>query len=292
MFAVYAESTSTDDPLSGLVVGERPEPEAPDDWVTVQVRAAAINHHDYWSLQGVGLPDDRLPMILGCDAAGTTEDGTEVVVHSVISDPAWTGDETLDPKRSLLSERWQGTFAERVRVPARNVVPKPDDAVVRAGRLSADGVADGVPDAVHPVRPAAGRQRAGAGRRRRRGDSGHRAGAGGRDAGVRHQPGRGKKRARAEELGAHEAVETGARLPQRVDAVMETVGRPPGRTRSSRCGPAGRWSSLGRTSGFTPESGELNRIFFLQLRVHGSTMGTREELRALADFLACPAPRR
>ena len=49
-------------------------------------------------------------MILGCDAAGLDEDGNEVVVHAVISDPAWRGDETLDPKRSLLSERYQGTL--------------------------------------------------------------------------------------------------------------------------------------------------------------------------------------
>ncbi len=64
-------------------------------------------------------------MILGCDAAGVDPDGNEVVVHAVISDPAWKGDETLDPKRSLLSERYQGTLAEKVVVPARNVVPKP-----------------------------------------------------------------------------------------------------------------------------------------------------------------------
>ena len=36
-------------------------------------------------------------MILGCDAAGLDEDGNEVVVHAVISDPAWPGDETFDP---------------------------------------------------------------------------------------------------------------------------------------------------------------------------------------------------
>src|SRR6188472_962908 len=125
MFAVYAESFSKEDPLSGLVVGERPEPEVPDGWTTVTVRAAALNHHDLWSLRGVGLREEQLPMILGCDAAGTDEDGNEVVVHAVISDPAWSGDETLDPKRSLLSERYQGTMAAKVAVPRRNVVPKP-----------------------------------------------------------------------------------------------------------------------------------------------------------------------
>src|SRR3978361_265611 len=124
MFAVYAESFSSDDPLSGLVVGERPEPEVPDGWTTVTVKATSLNHHDLWSLRGVGLREEALPMILGCDAAGVDEDGNEVVVHAVISDPSWTGgDETFDPKRSLLSERYQGTLAEKVPAPSANIVP-------------------------------------------------------------------------------------------------------------------------------------------------------------------------
>ena len=125
MFAVYAESFSSDDPLAGLVLGERPEPEVPDGWTTVTVKAASLNHHDLWSLRGVGLKQEALPMILGCDAAGLDEEGNEVVVHAVISDPAWRGDETFDPKRSLLSERHQGTFADKVAVPKANVVAKP-----------------------------------------------------------------------------------------------------------------------------------------------------------------------
>src|SRR5918993_257169 len=126
MFAVYAESFSSDDPLSGLVVGERPAPEAPDGWATVTVKAASLNHHDLWSLKGVGLKEGALPMVLGCDAAGLDEDGNEVVVHAVISDPSWRGDETFDPKRSLLSERYQGTFADKVAVPRSNVIAKPE----------------------------------------------------------------------------------------------------------------------------------------------------------------------
>ena len=75
----------------------------------------------------MGISPDRLPIVLGCDAAGLDEDGNEVVVHSVIGDPdAGGGDETLDPRRSLLSERYDGTFAERVAVPRRNLVPKPE----------------------------------------------------------------------------------------------------------------------------------------------------------------------
>src|SRR6188472_2908469 len=99
MLAVAAVSFDRSDPLSGLEIGDRPDPEAPEGWTTVRVKAASLNHHDLWSLQGVGLREEALPMILGCDAAGLDEDGNEVVVHAVISDPAWTGDETFDPKR-------------------------------------------------------------------------------------------------------------------------------------------------------------------------------------------------
>jgi len=87
MFAVYAARVDADDPLSGLELGEQPEPERRDGWATVSVRAASLNHHDLWSLRGVGLSAEQLPMILGCDAAGIDEAGNEVVVHSVIGEP-------------------------------------------------------------------------------------------------------------------------------------------------------------------------------------------------------------
>src|SRR5881275_2571723 len=116
-----------EDPLRGLTIGERPEPEVPDGWTTVSVKAASLNHHDLWSLRGVGLSRDQLPMILGCDAAGLDERGNEVVVHSVVTDDSWRGDETFDPRRALLSEDHQGTLAERVAVPRRNLLPKPPE---------------------------------------------------------------------------------------------------------------------------------------------------------------------
>ena len=81
----------------------------------VRLRAAALNHHDLWSLRGVGLSADALPMVLGCDGAGVDPDGNEVIVHAVIGDPDFRGDETLDPKRSLLSERYDGTLRRRRR---------------------------------------------------------------------------------------------------------------------------------------------------------------------------------
>src|ERR1700733_9366306 len=126
MFAATAVRIDANDPLSGLELGDRPEPACPDRWTTVTVKAAALNHHDVWTLRGVGISEDQIPIVLGCDAAGLDEDGNEVVVHAVIADPlVGGGDESLDPGRSLLSERYDGTFAERVAVPRRNLVPKP-----------------------------------------------------------------------------------------------------------------------------------------------------------------------
>ena len=126
MLAARAVRIDADDPLRGLEIAEGPEPEVPDGWVLVEVRAAALNHHDLWSLKGVGLDESRLPMILGCDASGVDPDGNEVIVHAVIADPdAGDGDETLDPARSLLSEKHPGTLAQLIAVPRRNLIRKP-----------------------------------------------------------------------------------------------------------------------------------------------------------------------
>ena len=224
MLAAAATSIHPEAPLDGLTIGEMPDAVPEDGWVRVAVRAASLNHHDLWSLRGVGLPADRLPMILGCDAAGVLEDGSEVIVHAVIGDPAaGGGDETLDPKRSLLSEVYPGTLAQYVCVPARNVLPKPasigfaDAACLPTAWLTAyrmlttkaqiqpgqtvlvQGVGGGVSTAAIQLAKLLGA----------------RVWATSRDE---------AKRAAAIELGADEAFEPGARLPERVDTEMESVG--------------------------------------------------------------------
>ena len=103
MRAAFASAIKPDEPLAALTVGDLPDPAPPEGWVTVDVRASSLNRHDLWSLRGVGLPPDRLPMILGCDAAGVDADGNEVVVYPVVPNPT-------DPRGlSLLSERHPGT---------------------------------------------------------------------------------------------------------------------------------------------------------------------------------------
>ncbi|HZK37219.1 MAG TPA: zinc-binding dehydrogenase [Aeromicrobium sp.] len=284
MFAVYADSINPESPLDGLIIGERPEPEVPDGWMTVTVKAASINHHDVWSLRGVGLRAEALPMILGCDAAGIDADGNEVLVHAVISAPDWHGDETLDPKRSLLSERFQGTFADKVAVPRRNVIAKP------AGLSFAEAAC--LPTAWLTAYRMLFTQSG-----LKQGDSVLVQGAGGgvatalitlaRAAGIRvYATSRDEaKRARALEIGAHATFDTGERLPERVDAVMETVGAATWSHSIKSLRPGGTIVICGATSGDAPKAAELTRIFFLQLRVHGSTMGTRDELHGLAQFL-------
>jgi NADPH:quinone reductase-like Zn-dependent oxidoreductase len=282
VLAVFATDFDREDPLRGLEVGERPEPEPTDGWTTVAVKAASLNHHDLWSLRGVGLRREKLPMILGCDATGLDQDGNEVVVHAVISSDDWRGDETLDPKRSLLSEQHQGTLAERVAVPRRNLLPKPPELtfeeasclptawltayrmlftrgrVVPGMTVLVQGATGGVATALTVLGSAAGARVWVTSRSER-------------------------KRAEALELGADQAFESGARLPERVDLVLETVGEATWSHSIKSLKPGGTLVVSGATSGDAPPA-ELTRVFFLQLSVVGSTMGTREELERLQRF--------
>jgi NADPH:quinone reductase-like Zn-dependent oxidoreductase len=282
MFAVYAAEPNPDKPLDALRVGERPEPEVPDGWVAVSVRAASLNMHDLWTLRGVGIKPDQFPMILGCDGAGVLADGSEVVLHAVVGDASAYGDETLDPRRTLLTEKHQGTFADTVIVPKRNVLPKPDAlsfgeaacmgtawltayrmlftrSGLRPGQtMLVQGASGGVSTALIALGKAAGMRVWVTGRSE-------------------------EKRALAERLGAHQTFESGARLPERVDAVFETVGKATWAHSMRSAKPGGTIVVSGSTSGPDP-SADLQRLFFMQLRVVGSMMGTRDELAALLEF--------
>ncbi|MBO8199068.1 zinc-binding dehydrogenase [Streptomyces smyrnaeus] len=288
MFAAYAARIDKEAPLDGLELGERPEPKVPPGWMTVAVKAASLNHHDLWSLRGVGLGEESLPMILGCDAAGIDDDGNEVVLHSVIGQTGH-GVGPREP-RSILTERYQGTFAERVAVPQWNVLPKPKELsfeeaaclptawltayrmlFTNAGARPGDsvlvqGAGGGVATAAIVLGAAAGLRIFATSREE-------------------------SKRKRALELGAEAAVEAGARLPHKVDAVLETVGAATWSHSVKSLRPGGTLVISGATSGPNPPAAELNRIFFLELKVVGSTMGTKEELAGLLNFCAAKGVR-
>jgi NADPH:quinone reductase-like Zn-dependent oxidoreductase len=283
MFAVTAARFDAEEPLKALELGERPEPVPEPGWTVVTVKATSLNHHDVWTLRGVGVPASRLPIVIGCDAAGVDEDGNDVIVHAVIGDvEAGGGDETLDPGRSLLSERYDGTFAERVAVPRRNLLPKPaglsfaeaaclPTAYLTAYRMlfSKAGVEPGATVLVQGAGGGVATALILLGKA-----GGLRVWATSRTA---------EKRDRALSLGAEQVFPLGARLPERVDAVMETVGEATW-AHSLKClRPGGRIVVSGATSGPMPPA-DLVRVFFLQLCVVGSTMGSRDQLGRLARF--------
>ncbi len=283
MFAVYATAPNPDAPLDGLTVGERPDPEVPEGYVAVTVGAASLNMHDVFTLRGVGIKAEQFPMILGCDGAGTLDDGTRVAIYPVVGDPDWRGDETLDPKRTLLTEKLQGTMADTVVVPRRNVVPIPDGlttaqaAVMGTAWLTAyrmlftragltpgqtvlvQGASGGVSTALIQLGRAAGLSVLVTGRSD-------------------------EKRALAERLGAHATFPSGERLPERVDAVMDSVGEATWAHSLRSLKPGGVVVTCGATSGYGPKE-DLARVFFQQLRIVGSTMGTRAELVKLLNLV-------
>ncbi|WJK40393.1 zinc-binding dehydrogenase [Solwaraspora sp. WMMA2056] len=276
MRAVYASTIDVDDPLAALRVGELPEPDLPaSDWAVVEVRASSLNHHDLWSLRGVGLPADRLPMILGCDAAGVDAAGNDVVVYPVVPDPA-------DPRgMSILSERYPGTFADRVAVPRSHLVPKPAGLsfaeaaclptawltayrmlttrgrLDQAGSVLVQGAGGGVATAAVVIAVALGK----------------RVYATSRDP---------AKRERVAALGAT-ALAPGARLPERVDVVIETVGAATFDHSLKSAAPGARIVVSGATSGHLPAV-DLRRVFAMQLEILGTSMGTADELRGLLQL--------
>jgi NADPH:quinone reductase-like Zn-dependent oxidoreductase len=276
MRAAFASALKPDDPLSALTVGELPEAEPPDGWVTIDVRASSLNHHELWSLRGVGLPADRLPMILGCDAAGVDPDGNEVVVYAVVPDDS-------DPRGlSLLSERFPGTLADRVSVPRANLIPKPAglsfvdaaclptawltayNMLVSRGRVAegesvlVQGAGGGVATAAVMLAVALGK----------------RVYATSREA---------WKRDRIASLGAI-AVEPGGRLPERVDVVIESVGTPTFEHSLKSAKPGARIVVCGATGG-NQATVDLRRVFAMRLEILGATMGSVAELCDLLDLV-------
>jgi NADPH:quinone reductase-like Zn-dependent oxidoreductase len=284
LHAVYADQPSSVDPLSALRIGEQPEP-APsdDDRVTVTVRAAALNHHDLWTLKAAGRSADRYPVILGSEASGVDEDGAEVVAGVMIVEPRWSQDPVRDPARTLLGENLPGTFAERVSVPRHALTPKPawfshEEAACLSGTwhtayrmlftksglrqgetVLIQGAGGGVSTALIRLARAAG----------------FRVWVTGRDP---------DKRAKAEAIGAHASFPVGRPLPEPVDAVMESVGRATWSHSLRSVRPGGTIVVTGATTG-ADANAHLSRIFWSELRIVGSTSGTQDEFQRLCRFM-------
>lgn len=292
MKAVYAKGVSGEDPLSMLEVGERPEPDRHEFWSTIAVRAASLNHHDLWSLQGVGLSQQATPMILGTDAAGILENdipgtkgglkaGSRVIPYTVVGgDGAGVGP---GEGRSILSERYQGTMAAKVAVPSAHVLPMPGNLTFQ----EASALGTSWLTAYSMIFTAAGVKP---------GDSILIQGAGGGVSTaalqLAHAAGlevfvtsrRQDKLDKARQLGADTVVASGERLPHKVDAVLESVGAATWSHSVRSVRPGGTIVVCGATSGDQPGA-ELTRVFFQDIRVRGNTMGSLEDFRRLLRFV-------
>jgi NADPH:quinone reductase-like Zn-dependent oxidoreductase len=287
MFAVYVDRPDFADPLSALIVGERPQPAAGAGSVRIKVAAASLNWHDLWTLQGLGGINGRpetYPMILGCDGAGTLDDGTPVAIYPVIGDPGWKDDETLDPARSVLTEQLQGTFADYVALPRRNAVPLPSGldpvtaAVLGASWLTAyrmlftrsglqpgqtmlvQGASGGVATALIQLGRAAGFEVWVTGRSR-------------------------GKLQLAEQLGAQRCFGSGERLPRPADAVLELVGSATFEHSLASVRTGGCIVVAGAASGIEARL-DLARVFIEQIQIKGVFAGTLDEFRKLLALVA------
>jgi NADPH:quinone reductase-like Zn-dependent oxidoreductase len=284
MRAAVAESQHQTEPLAGLALRDVPRPEAASGWTRVRMSAASLNPHDLWTLKGVGHPAERIPMVLGCDGAGVTDDGREVILYSVIADAhRGRGDATFDPDRAVLSETHDGTLAEYIVVPSANVIPKPPwltfieaatlgavwatayrmlftRARIRPGdTVLVQGANGGVASAAVSLAAAAG-------------------------AKVYATARTPEKRQFAIDRGAHVALQPGARVPERVDVVIETIGEATWAHSLRAVRPGGTIVIAGATSGGMPAA-ELHRVFYKQLSIVGSTMCTRDEFQSLIKML-------
>lgn len=291
MKAVFAATINNADPLAALEVGELPEPQPRPFWSTVSVKAATVNHHDIWSLKGVGLAAEATPMILGTDAAGVLDEdipvrkglkaGDEVVLYTVIgADGAGV---MPGERRTILSEQYPGTMAAKTQVPSANVFAKPENlnfdeaaalgtswltaysllftsANVKPGdTVLVQGAGGGVSTAAIQLAHAAGLEVFVTSRSE-------------------------DKRNRALEIGADAVFESGARLPRKVDAVIESVGASTWSHSVKSVRPGGTIAICGATTGDQPGA-ELTRIFFQDIRVQGNTMGSREDFARLLKFV-------
>jgi zinc-binding alcohol dehydrogenase/oxidoreductase len=277
-----------------LVLEEAPDPVAGPGEVLVRIRASALNHLDVWIRKG--LPSVPKPRILGADGAGLVEALGEGVTgfepgERVVINP---GVEMPDGTIHVVGEHGDGTNAELIAVPATNVHPIPgglsfEEAaafplvfetayrmlVTRAGLREGEwvlvwGIGGGVATAALAIAKALG-------------------------ARVLVTSSSDEKLARARELGADGAVNHASGDVQAAvgeategrgaDVVVEHVGEATWRTSLDAAARGGRIVVCGATSGPNPPAA-LHRVWWKQLTILGSTMGTREDFRGAYELVA------
>ena len=262
---------------------DAPDPEPGPGEVLVRLRAASLNHLDLWIRKG--LPSVPKPRILGADGAGVREDtGERVVINPGIEH----GD-----RITVVGEHMDGTHAELVAVPESNVYPLPDEipfeqaaafplvfetayrllvtkAQLREGEwVLLWGIGSGVATAGLAIAKALG-------------------------ANALVTSSRDEKLERARELGADAAVnhangDVRAAVAEAtdgngVDVVLEHVGEATWQSSLQAARPGGRVAVCGATSGPNPPAA-LHPIWWKQLTIYGSTMGTRGDFEGAYELV-------
>lgn len=296
-------------PLDAVEYGDLPEPVPGPGQVRVRLKAAALNHLDIFVRNGLPGLAVALPHVMGSDGAGIVDavgpgvsavrPGDEVVLNPGIDcgtcEFCAAGEHSLCVNFHLLGEHVAGTFAEYVVAPAANAYRKPPGlsweeaaafpltfltawrmlvtkARIRPGEtLLVVGVGSGVGVAALQIAKMAGLS-------------------------VFVTSGSADKLRRAEELGADFSIDHGrldfatevrkATGRRGVDIVLDSVGKATWRKSIASLAKGGRLITCGATTGSNPEE-DIARIFWNQLTVFGSTMGTRAEFaQVLRLFLA------
>jgi NADPH:quinone reductase-like Zn-dependent oxidoreductase len=261
---------------------DAPDPEPGPDDVLIQLRAASLNRLDLWVRQG--LPSVPKPRILGADGAGIDSEGRRVVINPGVEH----GD-----KITVIGEHTDGTHAEQIAVPASNVYELPDSVtfeeaaafplvfetvyrmlVTRAGLEEGEwvlvwGAGSGIGSAALVLAKALG-------------------------ANVVATSSGDEKLARARELGADAVVNHGtgdvvktvkeATGGPGVDVVVEHVGEATWHRTLQAVRPQGRIAVCGATSGPNPPAA-LHRVWWKQLTILGSTMGTKEDFEGAYELV-------
>jgi zinc-binding alcohol dehydrogenase/oxidoreductase len=278
-----------------LCYEEVPDPVAGPGEVLIRMRAASLNHLDVWTRKG--LPSVPKPRILGADGAGSVEALGEGVSglepgQAVVINPGLEHDGVI----RVIGEHTQGVHAELAAVPATNVYPLRAGVsfeqaaafplvyetayrmlVTRAGLRAGEwvliwGIGGGVATAAFRIAQALG-------------------------ARTIVTSGSAEKLAKATELGADVAVDHAdgdvvavvkEATGKGVDVVVETVGDATWKRTLDAVRPSGRIVVCGATSGPNPPAA-LHRLWWKQLDILGSTMGTRADFEGAYDLVAAGA---
>ena len=279
-----------------LTLDDVDDPVAGPGEVLIRLQAASLNHLDIWMRRG--LPSVPKPRILGADGAGVVEavgEGADSFSRGdrVLINPG------LDDGARIVGEHMDGTHAELIAVPAENVYAIPagisfEEAaafplvfetayrmLITKARLREGewvlvwGVGSGVGSASFVIAKALG-------------------------ARTLVTSSSGEKLDRARELGAdatvnHADEDVAAAVKEAtegkgVDVVVEHVGEATWKTSLQTAGSNARIVVCGATSGPNPPA-QLHRIWWKQLEIYGSTMGTREDFEGVYELVASGAVR-